>query len=127
MKRFFALFVTVFALVACGQSAIAGEKFDNANFEAQLLDGKSILVVAHAPWCPTCRAQESALKSIYAADTYQSITYLVIDYDNQKEALKKFNIQRQSTLIVFKNGKEVARNIGATSPNAIESLLKQAL
>ena len=127
MKRFFALFLTMFAFVACTQNAIAQEKFDAALFEAQLSAGKSILVVGHAPWCPTCRAQESALKSIYANDTYQKITYFVIDYDNQKDALKKFGIQRQSTLIVFKDGKEVGRNIGATSNSTIESLLKQAL
>lgn len=127
MKRFFTLFITMFALMACTQTAIAGEKFDVAEFETQLSAGKPILVVAHAPWCPTCRAQESALKGIYANNTYKEISYLVIDFDNQKDALKKFNIQRQSTLIVFKDGKEVARNIGATSTSAIESLLKQAL
>lgn len=127
MKRFFALFFIMFAFVACTQNAIAQEKFDAANFETQLSAGKPILVVAHAPWCPTCRAQETALKSIYANETYKEISYLVIDYDNQKDALKKFGIQRQSTLIVFKDGKEVGRNIGATSISTIESLLKQAL
>ena len=127
MKRFFALFLTIFAFVAYTQNAIAQEKFNAALFEAQLSAGKSILVVAHAPWCPTCRAQESALKSIYANDTYKNITYFVVDFDSQKEVLKKFGIQRQSTLIVFKDGKEVGRNIGATSTSTIESLLKQAL
>ena len=127
MKRLFALFLTMFAFVACTQNAIAQEKFDAALFEAQLSAGKSILVVAHAPWCSTCRAQESALKSIYANDTYKNITYFVVDFDSQKEVLKKFGIQRQSTLIVFKDGKEVGRNIGATSTSTIESLLKQAL
>ena len=127
MKRFFALFFTMFAFVAYTQNAIAQEKFDATNFETQLSAVKPILVVAHAPWCPTCRAQETALKSIYANETYKEISYLVIDYDNQKDALKKFGIQRQSTLIVFKDGKEVGRNIGATSISTIESLLKQAL
>lgn len=127
MKRFFATLIAAFALAACQVSAVAGEKFDNAVFEAQLSAGKPILVVAHAPWCPTCRAQQSALSEIYAADTYKNITYLVVDYDNQKEVLRKLNIVRQSTLIVFKDGKEVARNIGATSTSDIESILKKAL
>ena len=127
MKRFFATLVAAFTLVACQVSAAAGEKFDNAAFEAQLSAGKPVLVVAHAPWCPTCRAQQSALKEIYADDTYKNITYFVVDYDNQKDVLKKLNITRQSTLIVFKDGKEVDRNIGATSTSAIESLLKKAL
>ena len=127
MKRFFALIFTVFTLVACQLAVASGQKFDDANFEAQLKAGKPILVVAHAPWCPTCRAQQSVLKEIYAADTYKNITYLVVDYDNQKDVLKKLNIFRQSTLIVFKDGKEVDRNIGATSSRVIESMLKKAL
>ena len=127
MKRFFALIFTVFTLVACQLAVASGQKFDDANFEAQLKAGKPILVVAHAPWCPTCRAQQSVLKEIYAADTYKNITYLVVDYDNQKDVLKKLNIFRQSTLIVFKDGKEVDRNIGETSSRVIESMLKKAL
>ena len=127
MKRFFALCVALFVFVLGNHNALASEKFDAAQFDAQLLAGQSILVVAHAPWCPTCRAQESALKSIYANDTYKKISYFIVDFDSQKEVLKKFGIQRQSTLIVFKDGKEVGRSIGATSTAAIEALLKQVL
>ena len=100
MKRFFTLFITMFALMACTQTAIAGEKFDVAEFETQLSAGKPILVVAHAPWCPTCRAQESALKGIYANNTYKEISYLVIDFDNQKAICSAMSRSAPSRLMV---------------------------
>ena len=127
MKRFFATLFTVFTLVACQMAVAAGQKYEDAVFEAQLSTGKPVLVVAHAPWCPTCRAQQSVLNKLFTKDTYKNVTYLVVDYDNQKEVLKKFNINRQSTLVVFKDGKEVDRNLGATSESAIEALLSKAL
>ena len=127
MKRIFVLFLTFFSLIACQPSIAAGEKFDDTQFEKQISSGKPVLVVAHAPWCPTCRAQASVLNDLFASDKYKSITYFVIDYDNQQDALKKFNMRRQSTLVVFKAGKEVARSIGATSASTIEAQLKQAL
>ncbi len=127
MKRIFVLLLTMLSLLACQPSIAAGEKFDAAQFEAQLSSGKPVLVVSHAPWCPTCRAQSAVLNDLYANDTYKDIAYFVIDYDSQKEALKKFNMSRQSTLVVFKEGKEVSRSIGATSSSAIESLLNKGL
>lgn len=127
MKRIFVLFLTFLSLIACQPSIASGEKFDDAQFEKQLSAGKPVVVVAHAPWCPTCRAQSAVLNDLFANDKYKSITYFVIDYDNQQDALKKFNMRRQSTVVVFKEGKEVTRSIGATSSSAIELLLKQAL
>jgi hypothetical protein len=35
-------------------------------------------------------------------------------YDSQKDELKKFNVSTQSTMVVFKNAKEVARSVGDT-------------
>jgi thioredoxin 1 len=127
MKRFFLLFLTTLSLLACQASIAAGEKFNDAKFEAQISTGKPVVVVSHAPWCPTCRAQSAVLNDLFANDTYKSITYYVVDFDSQKEALKKFNISRQSTIVVFKEGKEVARSIGATSSSAIESQLNKGL
>jgi thioredoxin 1 len=127
MKRIFMLFLTTLSLLACQASIAAGEKFDDAKFESEVSSGKPVLVVSHAPWCPTCRAQSAVLNDLFANDTYKSITYFVVDFDSQKEVLKKFNISRQSTLVVFKEGKEVARSIGSTSSSVIESQLNKAL
>jgi len=127
MKRILVLLMAAITLLACQASIASGERFDDAKFEAEVSSGKPVLVVAHAPWCPTCRAQSAALNDLFAKDIYKTITYFVVDFDSQKEALKKFNISRQSTLVVYKEGKEVARSIGATSSSIIEAQLGKAL
>lgn len=127
MKHIFVTFLTMLSLLACQPSIAAGEKFDDAQFEKELSSGKPILVASHAPWCPTCRAQAAVLNELFLKDMYKSMAYFVIDYDTQTDALKKFNMSRQSILVVFKEGKEVARSIGATSSSAIESQLDKGL
>jgi thioredoxin 1 len=41
--------------------------------------------------------------------------------------LRDLQVQRQSTLIVFKGGKEIDRSVGSTDPSAISDLLKKAI
>ena len=50
-----------------------------------------------------------------------------IDYDSQKDLLRKFNVQRQSTLIVFKGKQETGRSTGDTNAASIEALLAKAI
>jgi thioredoxin 1 len=127
MKRFIALFVVVFSLFTSQFAFADGAKFDNAAFEALLAEGKPVLVVAHAPWCPTCRKQASILKELFTKNENKEIAYLVIDYDNQKDVLQKFNISKQSTIITFKAGKEVGRSLGDTSTAGVQNLLQKSL
>ncbi len=52
---------------------------------------------------------------------------LTVDFDKQKDALKLLNVQRQSTLIVFKGAKELGRSTGDTSRDGLSALLNKAL
>lgn len=51
----------------------------------------------------------------------------VVDFDTQKKVLKAFGVMYQSTLIVFKGGKEAARVTGETDRDRIAKLLRKAL
>jgi len=47
--------------------------------------------------------------------------------DNQKDAVRNFGAQSQSTLIVFKGEKEISRSVGDTKSESIAALLGSAL
>jgi thioredoxin 1 len=98
------------------------EKLDNLNNA-----GKPALVFIYADWCPTCRAQEKILNSLLPTDEFKGITTLRVNFDKQKAVVKAFGAMYQSTLIVFKGGREVARVTGDTDPDRIAALLHKAL
>jgi len=101
--------------------------YTQAAFNQLQRDGKSTLVIVYASWCPTCRAQAPIIGELLGENEFKSITALQVDFDTQKNILYKLNASKQSTLIVYKGGKEVARSIGDTSFLSIEKLLQKAI
>lgn len=119
-------FLTASLLVA-GTALAASIPFDAPQFAALNKEGRPILVAVHADWCPTCRAQDPILSELLKTPEFQGITALRVNFDGQKDVVKSFGVQYQSTLIVFKGGKEVGRSTGDTHRKSIAALMKKAL
>jgi thioredoxin 1 len=110
-----------------GKVLAAEEAFTQAAFDRLQQQGAPILISIHADWCPTCRAQAPIVKKLLEQDEFKPIHALRVDFDQQKDVVKAFKAIKQSTLIVFKGGKEVDRSLGVTSEPAIEALMRKAL
>jgi thiol-disulfide isomerase/thioredoxin len=117
------------AISLASSAALAATKvpFTQASFDAAKQAGKPILVEVMAPWCPTCKAQAPILSELTGQARFKDLQMLTIDFDSQKDALKSLNVRMQSTLIVFKGGKEVGRSTGDTKKDSIEALLAKTL
>jgi thioredoxin 1 len=107
--------------------ATAVTAFSNSAFEAAQAADKPILIVIHATWCPTCKAQEPILSSLLATPKFQAVVPLSVDFDAQKPAVRDFKAQMQSTLIVYRGRAERGRSVGDTNAASIEALLAKAL
>ncbi len=119
------------SLVVAGFAApaLAAERIDysSAAFDAALHSGKPILIWIHASWCPTCKAQAPTLAKLEAEPRYKDLTVVRVDFDSQKDAVKRFGARMQSTLITFKAGKETGRSVGETDPTALAALVAKAI
>ncbi|MDE1935985.1 thioredoxin family protein [Bradyrhizobium sp.] len=124
----FAKVSKVLLLVAgiCALSTIAwaGQPFDAKTFQASQAAGKPILVDVTASWCPTCRQQRPIVEQI--EKERPDLVVYEVDFDTAKDVLKQFRVQYQSTLIVFRGAKELARSTGETSPEPLRSLVAKA-
>lgn len=96
-------------------------------FEEALKAGHPILIHVTAPWCEVCQIQKPIVASLLATPDFKAMKKFDVDFDTQKEVLARYRVQMQSTMIVFKDGKEVDRQTGQTDPAAIEALLREAL
>ena len=101
--------------------------YTDAAFEAALSKGRSILVEIHAPWCPVCAAQAPILSKLEADPKFKDLLVVRVDFDNQKDVVRRLRAQAQSTLITFKSGKETGRSVGDTNPTTIAALLDRAI
>ena len=107
----------------------AAEKvnYTDAAFDAAQKAGKSILVEIHATWCPTCKAQAPILADIEQGAKFKDLIVFHVDFDDQKDTVKRFGARMQSTLITFKDGKETGRSVGDTDPKSLAELVAKAI
>ncbi|MGC2457284.1 MAG: thioredoxin family protein [Gallionellaceae bacterium] len=103
------------------------EPFTQARLDALNQSGRPVLVAIHADWCSTCRTQERVLQELMTQPEFKRIKLLRMDFDKQKESVRSFGVQYQSTLIAFKNGREVGRMTAEMSPVRIAELLRLSL
>ena len=122
MKNFFILICCIFAL-----SANAGEKkttFSKELFDKAQSDGKVVVVSSWIKYCTSCASQMKVLDK--AKNDFENIEFLTFEV-TKKEIANLLNVQYQTTLLIFKNNKEVYRSIGETSREAIYKAIKSSI
>ena len=107
MKTFLAIVTTAVLMVTA--PARADERpFSTATLDQLLAAGQPVVVDFHADWCPTCRAQAPIVRQLLSTQEFKNLTVLIANYDTELELRKSLNVAKQSTLVVFRHGKEVA-------------------
>jgi len=114
------------ALVLLAVPAFAAETvtFVQSQFVAAQKEGRPILVDIRASWCPTCAAQKPILERLTAKPEFKNLVVFTVDFDTQKDVVREFHAQMQSTLIAFKGTTETVRSVGDTEERSIEKLLR---
>ena len=93
-------------------------------FDKALSDGKVVVVSSWIKYCTSCASQMKVLEK--AKNDFDNIEYFAFDVTN-KEIAKFFNVQYQTTLLIFKNNKEVYRSIGETTKELIYDALNSSI
>ena len=122
MKKIFIFIIFIFAF-----SVNAGEKkttFNEELFNKAQLEGKVVIVSSWVKYCSSCASQMKVLNK--AKNEFDNIEYFAFDVTN-KEISKLFNVQYQTTLLIFKDKKEVYRSIGETNRDLIYEAIKSSI
>lgn len=127
LSRRFALlsFAALTFLAAASSRAAEPAAYSDAAFQAALATGEPVLIDIDASWCPTCAAQRPIIGKLLS-ERFKQIVEFRVDFDSQKDAVRKFGARSQSTLILFSKGKEAGRSVGDTNPASIEALLQKS-
>ncbi len=129
MKKFLILF---FCFIAFSANSMEKQTtFDKELFNKALADGKVVVVSSWMKYCSSCAKQmkvlQTAKKEGRLSDIkFNNIEYFTFDITNS-EIANFFDVQYQTTLLIFKGNQEIYRSIGETTKNLIYDALKNTI
>ena len=122
MKKILAL---IFCIIALSSNSFAKETtYNKSAFNKALADGKVVIVSSWIKYCTSCASQMKVLNK--AKEEFNNNEYFAFDVTN-KEISKFFNVQYQTTLLIFKENKEIYRSIGETSKDLIYKAIRSSI
>ena len=129
MKKFLIYIFCVFTF-----SANAMEKettFNKKLFDKAQSEGKVVVVSSWIKYCTSCAGQMKILNKAKNEGelldiNFDNIEYFSFDVTN-KEIANLLNVQYQTTLLIFKDNKEIYRSVGETTKNLIYEAIKSSI
>ncbi len=119
------IFIFIFCLFVFNSSAIAKETtFNKELFDKAQSDGKIVIVSSWVKYCTSCASQMKVLDK--AKNDFENIEYFKFDVRN-KEIANLLNVQYQTTLLIFKDNKEIYRSVGETSKDLIYKAIQSSI
>ncbi len=129
MKKFFFSFLFLITL-----NANAMEKettFNEKLFNKAQSEGKIIIISSWIKYCSSCAGQMKILNKAKKDGKlndieFENIEYFSFDVTNRNIA-DLFNVQYQTTLIIFKNKEEVYRSLGETTKDLLYEAIRSSI
>ena len=126
------IFIFIFCLFAFSANAIEKKTtFDKELFNKAQSEGKIVLVSSWMKYCSSCANQmkvlQKAKKDGELLDIkFDNIEYFSFDVTNS-EITNLFDVQYQTTLLIFNGYQEVYKSIGETTEDLIYEALKASI
>ena len=122
MKKIITILFCIFAFNA---NALDKETtFKEDLFYKAQSDGKVVVVSSWIKYCSSCASQMKVLNKV--KNEFDNIEYFTFEVTN-REIADLLKVQYQTTLLIFKDNKEVYRSIGETSREEIYKALKSSI
>ena len=119
------IFIFIFCIFAFSTNALEKTTtFNKELFDKAQSDGKVVVVNSWAKYCSSCASQMKVLNK--AKNEFDNIEYFTFEITN-KEISKLLNVQYQTTLLIFKDNKEIYRSIGEISRDAVYKAIKSSI
>ena len=114
------ILILIFLAFSFNATAISKETtFTNEIFERSQLNGKTVVIHSWNKTCTTCVRQVKILDK--AKQDFKDIVFLSFEQTKDKDIAEFLSIDYWTTIVVYRDNKEVSRSIGQTNKEKIYS------
>ena len=129
--RLLLLFVVQIFIINPSISMEKETTFNKKLFDKAQSEGKIVIVSSWIKYCSSCASQMKVLNQAKNEGRlldvkFENIEYFSFDVTN-KEIADLFNVKFQTTLLIFKDNKEIYRSLGETTQELIYQALKKTI
>ena len=126
------ILTSIFFLFSLSANAMEKETtFKKELFDKAQSDGKIVVISSWIKYCSSCAGQMKILQNAKNKGELLDIKFDNIEYFSfdvtKKEISNFFDVQYQTTLIIFKGNQEVYRSVGETTEDLIYEALKASI
>ena len=130
-RKYLYLFIIQLFIINPSISMEKETTFDKMLFDKAQSEGKIVIISSWIKYCSSCASQMRVLNQAKNEGklldvSFQNIEYFSFDVTN-KEIAELFNVKFQTTLLIFKDNKEVYRSLGETTEDLIYQALKKTI
>ena len=119
------ILIFIFCLVALGANSTEKKTtFTKELFDKAQSNGKIVVISSWTKYCSSCASQMKILNK--AKNEFDNLEYLTFEI-TKKEIAKLLNVQYQTTLLIFKDNKEVYRSVGETKKDLIYKAIRSSI
>ena len=119
------IFLYIFLVLSFSSNGFTKETtFKKELFDKAQAEGKVVIVSSWIKYCTSCASQMKVLDK--AKNDFDNIEYFAFGVTN-KEIAELFDVQYQTTLLIFKDKKLVYRSIGETSKDLIYKAIQSSI
>ena len=119
------IFIYIFLFLSLSSNGFSKETtFKKELFDKAQAEGKVVIVSSWIKYCSSCASQMKVLNK--AKNDFDNIEYFAFDVKN-KEIAELFDVQYQTTLLIFKDKKLIYRSIGETTKDLIYKAIKSSI
>ena len=122
MKKILIFIFCTFALTA--NALEKKTTFNEELFKKAQSEGKVVVISSWMKYCSSCASQMKVLNTV--KNDFENIEYFTFEITNKKIS-SLLNVQYQTTLLIFKDNKEVYRSIGETSREEIYTAIRSSI
>ena len=120
------IFVLIFTLISLNCFAVEkSTTFSKEIFNKSQLEGKTVVINSWNKSCFTCKKQTKILDQ--AEKEFKDILFLSFEQNKDKEIADFLKIDYWTTIVVYKNNKEIYRSIGQTKKSEIYSAIQKGV